>query len=356
MRRFFTIENLFFVLFFFGSMALLTINTNKEERMFTMMRMGVSNVQVFAGTIFNSINDTFYNFAELFVIREKYRKLETSMVYYYGLERENITLQEENKELREALSLKDRIEYKYTMARVLAKDSSNMANSIVVDKGLKNGIKKDMNVLGYSKTERMFGLVGKVVDVYEDSSRIMPIYDSSQYVAAKVDKKYHQGLVQGTGNLSSFATLNYVPVLAMAVLKKGDVVLSSGLTALPESSEEYESIYSEGFFIGRIADVGMKYSEGSSLNLPLESIVNFNALEKVYILEEKPKKIESTTKTGAMSLLTVEGHNSAVPIIPSGVKPATPVVAKPIIPPATPVVANPTPPNATPDNNTGGQR
>ncbi len=150
---------------------------------------------------------------------------------------ENIQLKElkkENEILREALSLQLQKEFKLKTAEVISRDSSQ--DFILINKGSKDGIKKDMPVITQKKA-----LCGRVFEVYEDFSKIMLITSASSSFDAKISENDIFGVVKGKGNLSLDLTL----IPKDKEIKTGDLVITTTLGG----------IFPKGLLIGEIKEV-----------------------------------------------------------------------------------------------------
>ena len=121
------------------------------------------------------------NFSTLQQLQEENSRLKDQVD---ALTTENNYLLEESYEyerLQELYELdQNYAEYEKTAAHVIGKDSGNWFNTFMIDKGRKDGIEKDMNVLAGS------GLVGIVTEVGPTWSKVRSIIDDSTNVSGMV--------------------------------------------------------------------------------------------------------------------------------------------------------------------------
>ena len=109
-------------------------------------------------------------------------------------------------------------------------------------------------------------------EVGSNWSLVTSILDSSLEISASVVSSGYTGVVEGSyrtgeeGNLR----LNYLP--NNSVMKNGDQVVTTG--------SEY---YPKGLVLGYVVDAGMD-DNGVSKYALLETAVDFNALEQVYLI------------------------------------------------------------------------
>src|SRR6267143_1761795 len=157
------------------------------------------------------------------------------------LERENASLQVENRELRatnqglrdaenevnrlrHALNYRERSVFKLLAAEVIARDSSSWWRTLTINRGRRDAIETDMPVV----TD--VGLVGKTTTVSDTISVVLLISDESCRVAVSVEGSREQGIVSGervTGGLTPVFDLNFLS--KQADLKPGQKVYTSGV-------------------------------------------------------------------------------------------------------------------------------
>ncbi len=191
----------------------------------------------------SSIRRAVNAFEELRHLREENEKLRKEVE---RLTIENIQLREleaENRALRELLRFtQENPALDYTTARVTARvigfDPSGFTRYILINAGQRKGIMPGMAVV----TER--GLVGRVVSVYHDASKVLLLTDPSSSVSAYLQGSQVTGMVEGTPD--GALLMRYIPMDAQVSV--GEVVLTSGLGGtLPK-----------GLVIGQVIEVERK--------------------------------------------------------------------------------------------------
>jgi len=172
----------------------------------------------------------------------------------------------ENEELRKLLALSEKYDTnKSLVAEVITKDAGMWVDVLIINKGLKDGITVDSVVLTYD------GLVGKVSEVYENSSKVITILDSTNYVGTRIAKTGEYVTATGDINLKAQGLLRLDYITSEVPLADGDVVETAGIGG----------IYPEGIFIGTVKDVE---KDILSTYATVEPGVNFGALREVLIL------------------------------------------------------------------------
>ena len=172
------------------------------------------------------VTDTVSAVRELAELRSKYLELSEKLKDYELLQRSNADIRRENRELKELLGFADTIAYKNIPAQISGFDPDNLYSGIIINRGAKHGVRKNMPVLAFQGSN--VGLVGKIVQTGRDSSMIIPIYDYQCYVAASVQTTKHRGLVNGQGTADLPLIMRYVQKRAKDEISIGDRILASG--------------------------------------------------------------------------------------------------------------------------------
>jgi rod shape-determining protein MreC len=172
----------------------------------------------------------------------------------------------ENQRMKDILSLKER-DYRYvTAARVIAKSTDQWSNSVILDKGMSDGVAKEMIVV----TDR--GLTGKISDISRSFSHLLLLTDINFSVAARLQESRVEGIVSGTGFRKCH--MKYVP--AEEEVKKGAIVITSGL----------DSLFPPGIPIGYVSDVNKK-NVGIFQDIEVLPFVNNIKLEIVAVIKKE---------------------------------------------------------------------
>lgn len=183
---------------------------------------------------------------------------------------ENQSLREykqESKRLRRMLNFENtnRDSYELLAAHVIARSPNNWYKCITIDRGSRQGVKKDMPVISPS------GIVGLVASVSENSAQVSLITDREMAVGAIVQEtRETNGIVEGLGNSNQLRMIN-IPYYSK--IKKSDLIVSSGLSA----------IYPPGIMIGTVMEVSRE-PNGLLLLATIRPAVNFDKLEEVFVV------------------------------------------------------------------------
>jgi len=169
----------------------------------------------------------------------------------------------ENRRLKNLLSFKQKTPYKVLSARVIGRSADNWSSIVIIDKGSYHGIKRGFVVINY------LGLVGRVIETGDSTSKIMLINDPSLGVSSIVQRSRQEGLVAGT--LGRSLIMKYLP--KDADIRVCDLIITSGLT----------EAYPKGLLIGSVVNIGEEFS-GLSRYAIIKPAVNLSSIEEVLII------------------------------------------------------------------------
>ena len=141
----------------------------------------------------------------------------------------------ENRRLEELLDLRNQVHGGGTAARVVARGYDKFVNTLIIDKGMTEGIRKDMSAI----TPK--GLAGKIYAVRDHYADVMLLTDPNFSVAVRLQESRLEGVLAGTGH--RYCILKYVPT--EQTVKEGELVITSGL----------DGIFPQGFPVGRVTKV-----------------------------------------------------------------------------------------------------
>ncbi len=187
---------------------------------------------------------------------------------------------EELDRLRELFELDQQYEdYEKVGARIIAKESGNWFQIFTIDKGSKDGVQKDMNVISGS------GLVGIVTEVGNSWATVRSIIDDNSSVSAMVSNTSDQCIVAGDLRLLDEGALNLVKLTdSDNKVHVGDKVVTSYI------SEKFLP----GILIGYISELNNDSNNMTKSGL-LTPVVDFRHLQEVLVILELKEYIPSDT-------------------------------------------------------------
>lgn len=167
-----------------------------------------------------------------------------------------------NRFLETALEFKKQNSFPALMARVVGKDPSFWFQTLIVDRGENDGVVTGMVARSYR------GVVGQVVQVSDNYSKILLANAPSSAIDAIVQNSRVRGILKGAGEHGYI--LQYV--LKNAKVKAGDKIVTAGIGG----------VFPSGITLGTVSEVHSK-RRGMFLDIMVEPAVDFSRMECLYI-------------------------------------------------------------------------
>jgi rod shape-determining protein MreC len=178
----------------------------------------------------------------------------------------NQTLEENNK-LRGLLEFKQASPYKMIAARVIKRVSSSWWNTMIIDKGLLDGLATDTPVISAT------GLIGKTGKMAPHMCEVILLTDEMCRVSAKIEGTIEQGIISGER-----AGLDMRPDLRLRFLNR-NAVINPGSNVI---STGEGGVFPAGLLVGRVKRFENKDITADAV---VEPAVDFAILEHVFVLE-----------------------------------------------------------------------
>jgi len=178
---------------------------------------------------------------------------------------ENVNLKKikaENEALREALGIGLTKEFQLGFAEIIGKYIDQ--DSILIGKGSNDGFSENMPVITGEKV-----LVGRIVEVYDDFSRVMLISNKESSFDVEIPDRQITCLAKGKGGLEIY--LDLVP--KDKEIKKRDLVVSSALGG----------IYPQGLLVGLVKEV-KKSDIQPFQQAEISLFLDLGELKKVFVI------------------------------------------------------------------------
>ncbi len=247
----------------------------------------LQGVSYLFGKQYQSISDNFlvnglqYAMQQIHILNYNFRK-------YFTLIQNNKHLQKENINLKELL-MQHNISYKaiipknkplhkqyiFTVANVVYHTIHKTKNYILINKGKKEGIEKNMGVITH---EGIVGIVGKV---WENHAKVISILHTNILLSAKIDSSDTIGTIKWFGKNTNQIHLLYIP--RHVPIELHSKVVTSG----------YSTIFPSHLPIGKISKINLP-NHASFYDIQVHLYTPFHKLKHVYIL--KKRKIEDYDK------------------------------------------------------------
>ena len=165
-------------------------------------------------------------------------------------------------DMRALLGLRPHLPWTTTGADVVAGSLSPDYRAITIDKGLGDGVRRDMPVINSA------GVLGRVALPAGNTATVQLIIDRSAAVAVRIDRTRTEGIALGHGD----GTLRLEYLSATAEVTEGDTVVTAGI----------DGIYPQGLGVGRVERVqraGPAYRQ-----VVVRPFADFSRLETVLVL------------------------------------------------------------------------
>jgi len=190
------------------------------------------------------------------------QELEGQLVRFREMDREN-------QRLRKLLNFSLPLATRTIGARVIGEDATPWKKIVLLDKGSRNNLKKDMAVVVPE------GLVGRILEVEPYTAHAILLPDPDSRVSALTATSRAQGIIAGIG--TDKLQMKYLALDAEIAI--GEDVTTSGIG----------SIFPKGLQIGKIEAIE-RDSDGLHLLALVKPSVPFSKLEEVLCLALSPQK------------------------------------------------------------------
>ena len=178
---------------------------------------------------------------------------------------------------RALLELDDKYpSYKKVAANVIGKDSGNWFNTFIIDKGSKDGIEKDMNVIAGS------GLVGIVTEVAPNYAKVKSIIDDTSSVSGMDLATSDNCIIRG-----NLQMMNENQEIELSDLKDTDDQVQAGDQIVTSYISDK---YLQGILIGYIKDVSVD-SNNLTKSGTITPVVDFEHIQEVLVILDKKEDV-----------------------------------------------------------------
>ncbi len=224
------------------------------------------------------VNDIGKNYAYLRGVRRENRELRAEID---RMKIEDARLDEDARMARRIqvlLAFKEQYVDTTVAAQVIGTSGSEQSRILYLDKGSKDGIKPDMAVITPT------GIVGKIVQVFPDSSQVLPINDQFSGVGATLKSSRLQGILRGASN--GVITLQYV--MSDEKVEPGEEVITSG----------GDRIFPKGLPIGKV--VSVEPGKDLFLNIRVVPSARLDQVEEVLIVTKITERMPDSKDLGPL--------------------------------------------------------
>ena len=174
---------------------------------------------------------------------------------------------EENERLNAALGLQAPQHWKGIWAKVAYREPSQW-NSIVIDKGLADGVQERSAAIVHQKEKPV--LAGVVLEAEEHTAKVLLLRDEDFAAVVYGGENREEGLLTGDGG--KLLKMQYLALLSS--IKKGDEVYTSAAS----------SIFPAGILVGKVVEMEKADGQKSSLTAQVEPATGTYGIQELFIL------------------------------------------------------------------------
>ncbi len=216
--------------------------------------------------IITSVSDTINAKEENIILKKEIEKLES-----------------ENRDLRNIIGKSDYLlkeqkllettKYNIVKAEVIGREPENWFDVFTLDKGENDGLEIGDTVIDAVEIDNNVyqeGLVGRIVDIGDNWSKVVSITNEKNSVAFKIIRTQDGGIIAGSSdNIIEGLLFDYEADVII-----GDLVYTSGLG----------EVYQKDIFIGEVSDI-IDNQEELTKKIIIKPAVNFKKLYNVYVIK-----------------------------------------------------------------------
>jgi rod shape-determining protein MreC len=239
---------------------------------------------IFSNGITNYTNEVFENINWYFELK----KINSSLV------EENLILKNQLEKFIEKSSIDslENVAFQYQNAKVISNNLSSIKNNLVINKGIKHGLKNEMGVISST------GIVGIINRTSKNYSSVMSVLNTETKINAKVKRTSHFGTLEWNGLSNRELLLNDIP--ETADIKIGDSIITGGMSLIfPEGinigvvseimkQEKFNDNVMKFHINNQVKIANIEFRE-NYLNIEVKLHTDMNNLNNVYVIESLNK-------------------------------------------------------------------
>lgn len=173
------------------------------------------------------------------------------------------------------------MKYTWLPAMVVYNTTSLPNNTLTIERGESQGVRKDMGVISAS------GVVGRVISTSNNYAVVMSLLNRQSNISSKLKKTGETGIVLWDGIDPAYVTMNNIP--KNVSVAPGDSVVTS----------QYSYLFPSGILVGTVAEI-VEDRASNFYTLKLRTATNFNHVERVLVIEnrlrDEQKMLEAASK------------------------------------------------------------
>lgn len=200
-------------------------------------------------------------------LRRENVQLKSELIHAHAKLQQQDYILAQNARLQGILSTTKPEQFDLNLAQVIGTDTNPIKQIVVLNKGAHDGVKVGQTVIDEK------GILGQIINVYPNTSRLLLITDELQSVAVAIKRTGQKAIVTGEGTPVSLR-LNYV--FKTSDVRVGDQLISSGLGGRIPA----------GYQVGRIRYIDPSVGD-NFMHIEVTPAANFTNNSYVLILQDK---------------------------------------------------------------------
>jgi rod shape-determining protein MreC len=241
-----------------------------------LMGAVIGPLQEGVATVFRPIGSWVTNVFRAGSLAEENAALEEEVSLLRRERQETLSLRAENEMLHDLVELRDRLGYTAADtvgAQVVGETPSNFEWSITIDRGSLDDVTVDTPVVASQ------GLVGRVVEVYPTTSKVLLLIDPESAVSARLAGSGERGVIEGQRD----EPLRMELIDPATEVRPGEIVETSGY----QLEEDLHGLYPSGIPIG-VVDRVAPTDDDVRLEVWVRPNVDFSRISTVLLIIDSP--------------------------------------------------------------------
>lgn len=250
--------------------------TSTERMALNRFEKVLGNTLTPIGKVINSIGENISSFLGGFKnnskLKDENKLLKDQIIKLEDENRRYLDIIGKTDYLKKEANLLAKTEFQLIESQIVGKEPGNWFDVFTIDKGLNDGVKKGDTVIQgieVDKTTISEGLIGRVLDVGDNWSKVVTIVDELSTISFKVLRTQDGGMISGSmdGKISGYLFDDKADVI------KGDKLYTSGLGGA----------FVSDLYIGEVDNV-IDDDDDMLKMISVKPAINFKKLYKVYII------------------------------------------------------------------------
>ncbi|HEX4582155.1 MAG TPA: rod shape-determining protein MreC [Acidobacteriaceae bacterium] len=178
--------------------------------------------------------------------------------------------------LQELLDFRQKYIYATVPAQVVGTSGSDQSRILTIDKGSKDGLKRDQPVITPD------GIVGKLVEVFPHTSQVLEINDQTSGAGVLLEKTRMRGVLRG----NAYGQPQIINVLPDDRVQPGEKVVTSG----------GDQIFPRGLSVGTVQKVVSDPDREPYVDIVLKPAANLQHLDEVLVVTETSEQLPAAAQ------------------------------------------------------------